>query len=59
MKKKKSAIKSPMVFKIRVDLGLLKEADSKAIALGFSRAELVARALRALLAGKSRKSKAA
>jgi S-adenosylmethionine:diacylglycerol 3-amino-3-carboxypropyl transferase len=47
------------VISLSVERQLLKEADAWAKAQGISRAELVARGLRALLAKKSRRSKAA
>ena len=47
------------VISLSMERGLLKDADARAKALRISRAELVARALRALLSGKSRKSRAA
>jgi hypothetical protein len=47
------------VISLSVERQLLKEADARAKALGISRAELVARGLRAVLAKKPRESKAA
>lgn len=47
------------VISLTVERGLLKDADARARRLGISRAELVARALRALLARKPAKSKVA
>ena len=47
------------VISLTVERSLLKDADARAKALGISRAELVGRALRALLARKNGKSKAA
>ena len=47
------------VISLSVERQLLKEADAQAKALGISRAELVAQGLRAILARKPRKAKAA
>ena len=47
------------VISLSVERGLLKAADARAKALGISRAELVARGLRAILERKARRSKAA
>ena len=47
------------VISLSVERQLLKEADARAKALSISRAELVARGLRAILAKKLRKAKAA
>jgi S-adenosylmethionine:diacylglycerol 3-amino-3-carboxypropyl transferase len=47
------------VISLSVERRLLSEADARAKALGISRAEFVARGLRAMLARKPRKSQAA